>query len=57
MPGNRKALSGHERNRVFLNYGGKDFYDIFDLTEADRKTDSTVLINGETGTLRGTKNN
>ena len=41
---NGKSLSGYERNRVFLNHGGKDFFDISGLTEADSKADGRGVV-------------
>jgi hypothetical protein len=41
---NGKSLSGYERNRVFLNRGGADFFDISGLTEADSKADGRGVV-------------
>jgi len=39
-----KSLSGHERNRVFLNDRGETFYEISALTSADSEGDGRSVV-------------
>ena len=41
---NGKSLSGYERNRIFLNLGGKDFFEISGLTLADSEADGRGTV-------------
>lgn len=41
---NGKSLSGYERNRIFLNVGGKDFFEISGLTLADSEADGRGTV-------------
>lgn len=39
----RKSLSGHERNRLFLSHGGRQFSDLSLLSGADHKGDGRAV--------------
>jgi hypothetical protein len=39
-----KSLSGYERNRVFLNAGGREFFEISGVTPADSDGDGRCVI-------------
>jgi len=41
---NGKSLSGYERNRIFLNVAGKDFFEISGLTLADSDADGRGTV-------------
>ncbi len=41
---NGKSLSGYERNRIFLNVGGKEYFEISGLTLADSDADGRGTV-------------
>jgi hypothetical protein len=47
VSGSGYNLSGYERNRVYLNNGGKDFDDISALTTADSDGDGRAVVAGD----------
>ena len=47
LHGAKKNLSAYERNRVFLNYQGKQFFDISFLTGADSDGDARSAVPGD----------
>jgi hypothetical protein len=47
MPLHGKSLSGHERNRVFLNVSGAGFVEISALTQADSQGDGRSAVAGD----------